>query len=286
MTISRVHIIYNPNSTGDGKKNAVQCQKELQARDIKASLHTTKHAGHAKELAKEFANVDKHCMVISSSGDGGYHEVANGVLAAKNPQVVTGVLPSGNANDHYHFVHRGTLAKRIKAANYDTIDVLLVKTPHWQAYAHSYAGMGMTSQIGKELTEHDLNPFLEAWLVVKNMVRLRSVKIRRHKHTQRLAHIVWSNIGRMSKVLKLDKRASVTDGKFEVSAVKRASLTQLLAHLLHRATVGGEDEKSLETYTFTTLRKTTIQLDGEVYTLQKGDAVTISCKPHTLRCIV
>lgn len=284
--ISHVHIIYNPNSTGESKKNAVACQNKLEKNSISASLHATKRAGHAKSLTRDFANKDKNCMVISSSGDGSYNEVVNGVLGSDNPRVITGVLPSGNANDHYHFVHRGTLAARITQADFDTIDMLHVATPRWQAYAHSYAGIGMTSQIGNELTKHDLNPLLEVWLVIKNLFSLHTVKITHDGSTRRYNHIVWSNIGRMSKVLTLDKNASVTDGKFEISAVKSTSLLSLLAYLLHRATIGGEDETSLDKYEFINRRKTTIQLDGEVYTLQKGDRVTITCKSKALRCIV
>lgn len=284
--VSPVAIIFNPNSTGDGEANARALQKQLEAAGLKVELMPTKHAGHAITLAKKFADMHKSGMVISSSGDGGYHEVVNGVMQSKHPSVITGVLPSGNANDHYHSLHHGNTVKRIASGKYDEIDMLKVVTKSWTHFAHSYAGLGMTPQIGKELTKATLNPLLEAWLVIKNLVQIRPVKIQVNGVVQRYDNLVFSNTPRMSKYLTLSTEASVADGQFEITRVKTTKPWGLVQHLF-RATAGQiDDAPQATTYTFTVLRKTTIQLDGEVYTIQPGDEVTVSCEHKKLRCIV
>jgi diacylglycerol kinase family enzyme len=284
--ITKVNIIYNPNSTGSGKKNAEELRDALETRGVEVTLVETTHAKHAIELARNLAEADPSCMIISSSGDGGYHEVINGVLNSKNPMTITGVLPSGNANDHYHFVHYGETLERIVSGDVAAIDVLKVTTPQWTHYAHSYAGLGLSPQIGEELTKATLNPLTEAWLVVTRLFKVRGVKVRYNNHVNRYDHIVFSNSGRMSKYLTLSSEASVTDGKFEVTQLESGSMFQLLKHLLHSATLGADDTPQQTSFRFQVLRSTTMQLDGEVYDIAAGSTVLIESIPGALHCIV
>ena len=281
-----ITILYNPNSTGDSRKNARAFKKELAARGITAELKATKHAGHAEELARAFASDHPRGMVVSSSGDGGYHEVVNGVLGSKNPSVITGLLPSGNANDHYHFVHHGDTAARIVRGRSQHIDVLKVVTPDWTRYAHSYVGLGLTPQIGKELTEKRPGRLQEKWLVLKNMFRVTPVQIRVHGRVRNYSHLVLSNSGRMSKVLTLSTLADIQDGRFEISRVGKDSPFKLLGHLLRATANQISDTTQADHYSFTALRNMRIQLDGEVYTILSGQKVTITCVKQALRTIV
>jgi diacylglycerol kinase family enzyme len=284
--ISQVYIIYNPNSTGDGLVNAKSLKQSLKASNIRCTLKVTKHAGHATDLAKELASNDPHCMVISSSGDGGYHEVINGVLGSKNPRVITGVLPSGNANDHFHFVHHGDAAQRIARGRADYIDVLSVSTPDWSHYAHSYVGLGLTPHIGKELTKQRPNKLQEKWLVVKNIFAIPEVKIRVGRRVRSYTNVVFSNSGRMSKYLTLSHKASVGDGKFEITRVKSSTPFGILRHLLHASTKGVDEAPQARRYSCKALRNMHIQLDGEIYTVNSGEKILITCEPLLLRTIV
>jgi diacylglycerol kinase family enzyme len=166
------------------------------------------------------------------------------------------------------------------------IDLIKVTAPRWTRYAHSYVGLGMTPQIGKELTKADLNLFNEAWLVLTNLFKVRPVKIRMNGRVARYDHIVFSNIGRMSKYLTLSKDASVTDGVIELNTVKSESFTTLIRHLVHAATLGNDGAKTASTFEFAVLSDTSIQLDGEVYRLRRGDNVRVECAPEALNCIV
>jgi|JI6StandDraft_1071083.scaffolds.fasta_scaffold86403_2 diacylglycerol kinase (ATP) len=281
-----IHILYNPKSTGNGYKNAKNLEARLKKLAVAAEIIETKHAGHAVELARKFANIHSRGMIISSSGDGGYHEVVNGVLSSKHPGVITGVLPSGNANDHYHFVHRGSSAQRISKGDSQVIDVLQVKTPSWMHYAHSYAGLGITPQIGRELTKNKLNKLVESWLVIKNLFRPPIVKIRVGSRSYRYKNLVFSNSGRMSKYLTLSTSAKIDDGFFEITRVKDDSLFSLFRHLF-KATAGQiEDAPQAAEFRFIALHNMSIQLDGEVYLIASGEEVVVTCLPQALRCIV
>lgn len=293
---STIVILYNPISTGPSADNAKEFGRELRRSLPKATsvkVMATKYAGHAEVLTRQYAeSSDEPVLIISSSGDGGYHEVINGALDSKSSRIVTGVLPSGNANDHYHALHDDELIERIAHADSRAIDVLKVtaKTgnrPLWHRYAHSYAGVGLTPQIGQQLTKAKLNRFTESWLVFTHLFRFKPVKIKINGRTYRYDSLVFSNIGRMSKVLSLADHASVHDGKFEITGTQSRSPLNLFSFLIKAATVGLSGEAPQHTrFDFRCVRPLTMQLDGEVFSFAAGTDVTVTCEPNVLRCIV
>jgi diacylglycerol kinase (ATP) len=113
MKYPLIAVIYNPNSTGSSKELATEFSKRLKKRlpDQAIELIATEHAGHGEEIAYELAKKYKRPLIISSSGDGGYHEVINGLMKAQHEGAhpVAGLLPAGNANDHHRNVTRGEL---------------------------------------------------------------------------------------------------------------------------------------------------------------------------------
>lgn len=285
--LTHVTVIYNPNSTGNGYANAKQLKKELPSDTYSVHLVATKYAGHAEEIARNITQKNSPHIIISSSGDGGYNEVINGVLSqAQHDHIITGVLPSGNANDHYHALENNDdVAKAIKKRSFTTIDVLELITQDLQRYAHSYIGFGVTAQIGKKLTEATLNPFNEIWIVFKNLFTVRPVKIRWQGRTTRYDNLLFSNVGTMSKVLKISQDASLYDGKFEITTQKTRSIGTLFAHLLHASTFGLNGTKKRSQVTFTVRRSAAAQLDGEVVRIPAKTDVTIRIFKQALRCI-
>ena len=103
-----IAVIYNPNSTGNAEKLAKSfassVKKHKKATGVPVTLVPTKRARHAIELSKTIASTYKRPLIISSSGDGGYNEVVNGVMQAisrhHSARPVVAVLAAGNANDH------------------------------------------------------------------------------------------------------------------------------------------------------------------------------------------
>ena len=182
---TKIAIIYNPNSTGDSKQNAEELADHLKKQlpeSVVIALEATQHAGHAEDLAHELASGKQKVLLVSSSGDGGFNEVLNGLLAADNPNAAAVVLPSGNANDHHVATSSKSVKQRILRPKLESIDAIKVtavkKGKKFERYAHSYVGVGLTAYIGKKLAEAKLNPINEKWLVLKYLILFKSVVLR------------------------------------------------------------------------------------------------------------
>ena len=285
-----VEIIYNPNSTGDSEKNAKELAEQLRTLKIPVTTQETTHAGHGEEIAKDLAEQDAKTILISSSGDGGYNEVVNGALQHDTSNFVVGVLPSGNANDHYTALGGDSLAESIANKSFQHIDTIKVSATvdgaSWVRYAHSYVGIGVTATAAKSLTEDRPNAVTEKRIVARSLFSFSYIKLKVQGDTRRYSSLLFANIGTMSKIMKLSQDSSVTDGKFEMSTIRFRSKFRLVAYLLTAATVGLSKAKPTERFECTAIEKLPIQLDGEVFVIDAGSAVSIESVKQNLRCVL
>ncbi len=287
----KVVIIYNPNSTGDSADNAKKLARDLKSAGMSASLRGTTHPGHGEEIAARYAKKNEPIILISSSGDGGYHEVVNGALSQEKSQLIVGVLPSGNANDHYTAIGSGSLADSIKKQEFRRIDTIKVTAKSngkpLVRYAHSYGGIGVTAAAAHRLTIERPNIYTEKWIVLHSLFSFRSVKIKEHGYSRHYSSLLFNNTDTMSKVIKLSDKASVIDGKFEMSRIRFRSKVRLLVYLLTAAALGLRRTESLQKYEFeTTNHSLPIQLDGEVFVIDKHTKVTIESVQQNLHCVL
>lgn len=294
QSYTSITIIFNPKSTGPGKKLAHdlldQLKKALPRQKI--NLIATEAAGHAERLSYDIAMAERLPLIISVSGDGGYNEVINGAARAhhKGATPITGLLPAGNANDHYQSLHADDFVAAIAKRETQTIDILkLVSRSNDQPltrYAHSYIGFGLSPKVGKKLTTANLNRFNETWIALKTWFKPHHFTISKNSKTRAYDSIIISNIDRMAKHLTLSQDSAVQDGKFEVSELKhRGRLTQIL-FLVRAMTVGLTHTTQTNHYRFKTTTRTAVQLDGEVLNLDAESTVTITSQKKLLRCIV
>ncbi len=291
---SSISIIFNPNSTGNGKAMAKDLKSGLRKRypDQNVRLIPTLHAGHAEELAYKLAKASQRPLIISASGDGGYHEVINGIVRANNEGSggVAGLLPAGNANDHYHDVHKGDIGEAISTYKTKKIDLLELNTrvggKEFKRYAHSYIGFGLTPKVGQELNKIELNWFNELIIAAKALFVLRPVKIMVNGRQRSYHSVIFSNVSIMSKVLNLSPTASNTDGLFELTIFKRRHKIKLLLKLLSASTAGLENAQSLKEFHFRSIKQILVQLDGEISTIDANSKVSIKVAPKVLECIV
>lgn len=288
MAYSGVHIIYNPKSTGDSQSMARDLKKKLQAslKDAEVKLVATKHAGHAWELAREIASSQKNPLIISSSGDGGYNEVINGVMESGNRNAVCAVLPAGNANDHSRTMHDQSLHELILNNKATRLDLIKVTANDSVRYAHSYVGLGLTPVVATELNRHDLNAFRETWLALSTFFKYRPFKIRHAGKVLRLDSLLFANINQMAKVLTLAPENRPDDGKFEVVIFPAGRKWHLIKRLTQAATANLETAKRQNKYEFTVIKRMPMQLDGEVMALRPGAEVTVESAHKVLRTIV
>lgn len=286
MNLHTVIIIYNPNSTGDSETNARTFAKQLKNRDaaMDVTIIATKFAGHAEEIAAEYADA-ADTLIVSSSGDGGYNEVINGVLASGGKCVVA-VLPSGNANDHHRAVAPDDALKSIVNGKVRRIEAIkieaMVNGKPWQRYAHSYVGFGLTPKIGKVLTDVRPNAVTEKWHVMKQAFSFKHIKIESDGSVHSYNSLIAATIDRMSKVIKLDESASLNDGKMEIYESKYLSPFTTIKELLFAGVKGVTPTTVTEKFELSSKKPLLVQLDGEVFTLDAKRKVTLTCEKNSI----
>lgn len=293
MKYSKITIIYNPKSTGESQNAALALQKKLKRSLPKTNVEciATEYAGHAEKLAYDIAKQEKTPLIVSSSGDGGYNEVINGVMRAGNNNCICAVLPAGNANDHSRTMRKQPLAAAIAKGTVTQIDLLKLDMKQSDKkrstrYAHSYAGLGLTPIVAVELNRHTLNAFKEAMIVLKTFFRYRPFKIRQGDKVLRLDSLLFANINQMAKVLTLAPVNRPADGKFEVIVFPSGRKWRLMKRLAKAAAYHLENTTQADKYVFTVIKKMPMQIDGEVTYLQAGSTVTITSAYKALKTVI
>lgn len=291
---SAITIIYNPNSTGSSKTAGQDLIKELRIEmpDIPIEIVPTSHAGHAEKLAYQHAKKTKLPLIISSSGDGGYHEVVNGALRAQaeGAQPICAVLAAGNANDHRRTLKKNPLVEAITKKLVTKIDVLEAtftdsKGGEVKRYAHSYIGLGLTPVVAVELNRHTLSAFKDLWIVLKTFYKFRPFRIRVDTKSYTLDSILFANISQMAKILTLSKDSKPDDGLFEVIVFPHAHKLRLIGRLFKASTVGLNPKKHYKDFEFTVLKKMPMQMDGEVTFITSNTPVKIKSLKRVLSTI-
>lgn len=290
-TFDSIVIIFNPNSTGDAPKLAEDLRTKLEellpyAADIR--LQPTAHAGHAVELARDAARAGRDVLVVSVSGDGGYNEVVNGVMAAGNPNAVCAVLGAGNANDHRRTTGTQPLEDAIAGGAVRHIDLLRIRTGQEEdasaEYAHSYIGFGLTPVMAIDLEKGSKGALKEMLSVMRTFSKFKPFEIRQAEGKRRkFDSLVFANIAEMAKYATLSEAdAHPSDGKFEVVTFPHRSKVRMLLTALRAATQGLGHQPSVRSYAFTTLKPIPYQIDGEVKSVQAHTRVTIESAPAAL----
>lgn len=292
--LSNIVVIYNPKSSGPSQDRAERLVEELREKGCTLDMRiiATEYAGHAEEIAYREGKAAAKPLIVSSSGDGGYHEVVNGVMRAQSEggDPVASLLPSGNANDHWRTLNDKDLSSQILKSRISRIDLLHVHIygsgVDVERYVHSYAGIGLTSHAGRTLNEHNLGHLRQIWLVLRSLFRAPAEIIEVEGKYRRYDSLTCANIGGMARYLSVSDRARPDDGRFEVVAMRRRNRLLVLFSLLQAATVGLKDDKQVESFNFRTVHYTNMQLDGEIIKVSSGAKVTISIRPQVLECVI
>lgn len=293
LSYKNIFIIYNPKSTGDSVAMADALARKLKGNaGLTIKLLGTQYAAHAEKLAYDTAKQFGNPLLVSSSGDGGYHEVINGALRAQNEgaKPVCAVIPAGNANDHSRTMQDEPLHKNILKGKVTSLDVLevIIETNGGKKtvrYGHSYAGLGITAVVAAELNKERLDFIKEKWIVLKKLVAYRPVTIVHGGRILKYDSLVFGNINQMAKLLTLSKDNKPQDGKFEVVAFPYNNKVGLLKKLIKSVAVGLDPSRTAN-YSFRTEKKLVMQIDGEVLEIPAGSSVTVSSRRRLLQTVV
>ncbi len=298
MTYTSVRIIYNPNSTsGVAEKRASSLASSLKSKKIpKVYLHATTSAGDAELYAKKWAAKEKSPLLISVSGDGGYHEVINGALSGarshKNYNPICAVLPAGNANDHRRATRKRPLVQGIGAEQVESIDILRVRIVRpdgsiWRRYAHSYIGLGVTAQVAHELNKVSLNRFIEIWITLQTLGKIRWFRVSEEgAKSKRYDSMIFANIHSMSKTVRVGEQTNLHDGRFWLSKVRHRSILSQFYMILKILIKGYPKPNNVGSYSAAILSDIKMQCDGEVYNLDAGSTILVTGELNRLRTIL
>lgn len=287
---SDIAIIFNPESTGDAPTLAKKLAHDLKKRGFTPKLEPTDHAGHATEIACRISLAHERPLIISVSGDGGYNEVINGAMEAKNKskkaRPIVSVLGAGNANDHYRVMHDRPIVDLIVEQSIKPLDLISISATAPKTalsrYAHSYIGFGITPEVGDELNRHGKNFLSEMKLVIKTFMKFRPFEVIHDGQTRLCDSLVFANINEMAKFVKLDEKNTVHDGKFEVIEFAHRGKPALLANMLRVAITGIKNPPSYSAYSFRISTELTVQSDGEIDQLPKDSIITVTSHPKAI----
>jgi len=292
-SFDQIVIIFNPNSTGDGPQLAKDLAAELKIAlgNTPLKLVETKHAGHAIELAREAAS-EGSPLVISVSGDGGYNEVVNGVMASGNDDATAAVLPAGNANDHARVMHDEPLVELILKGVTTNIDLLKMtvvdeNNVHSSRYAHSYIGFGLTPTVALELEKGGKGSLTEIATAIRSFAQFEPFEVEYSDGTRaELDSLIFANINEMAKVATLSQDGNPDDGVFEVISIPHVSKVKAAYYATKAAVMGLGVQPSVRSFDFKTLKSMPAQLDGELWELNGVCRVVIRCQKQTFRTLV
>jgi diacylglycerol kinase family enzyme len=202
-----------------------------------------------------------------------------------------GVIPSGNANDHYRAVAKGSMVRHIAKGHSKPLDVLRVvfmnsKGKEIVRYAHSYIGFGLTSYIRKELDRENVNAFTEKIVAARSFVASRPIKIRRLSEDLELDSLLFTNINVIAKIFKFSKHTAPDDGKFEVHVIHHSTQLHKAGEVMRLRSKKSTVRSRRTPYAFTALGQIDIQIDGEILKVGKDSRVVIDVLPHAIRTVL
>ena len=285
-----VTIIYNPASTNNSSKQITDLKHAVQKLKIsvKVIATPTKYAGHAFVIAKNAALSSSNPLIISVSGDGGFHEVINGVIAGNNKRAVCSVEGSGNANDHWRTVHdRRSIVDRLhKPPKKIAVLKLQINGPLKKiVYAHSYIGLGLSAKVAQLLNRSELNGWIEKKILFKAILNNRSFRIRIEDRNHKLESLIAGNINEMAKQLKLKNRLDLKNKAFSLMTHHHSSRWKIILRMIGLALKPDYNSKNVNKFQGHLLTSAWLQCDGETTYLPKNSTVTITRKRDAIQTI-
>jgi diacylglycerol kinase family enzyme len=288
--VDRVVLVFNPGKPGMAAR-IDEVQRDLSAGlpELPIDWLPTEFAGHARDLARSLAARGAP-LIVSVSGDGGYHEVVNGVMDVPGTRAVCTVVAAGNANDHHRSMPARPLAEAVREGRVRHIDLLRIRFSgeHWERvqYAHSYIGFGLTPLMAIGIEKGGKGKVLELLSVARTLSALRPFElVRADGATARFDSLILANISRMAKYGTVSEMDGPDDGLFEVVTLPHAGRWKMALMTLRAVTLGLGHQPSVSSYAFTTRDAVPCQIDGEVIHLPAATHVLVESAKGALAVI-
>lgn len=294
---ARIIVVFNP----DPQKTPVHavwwlCAKLAECSpELSVELRATQHSGHGRDIAAHAARAAQPSgppiLIVSVSGDGGYHDVVNGVMDVPGSNVVCTVLAAGNANDHRRSTGYVSLVDSILSGSVASMDLLKLTVtpasgPATVRYAHSYIGVGVTAAMAHGIEQAGKGQVRELLGVARTLPRLRPFRIERADGCYAiLDSLVLANVSKMAKYRTISDSADPADGRFEVIHSSHERRWQLALTTLRAVTVGLQEQESVERYAFLTREMLPLQLDGELIEVPADSELVVESAHQAVQVI-
>ena len=236
MTISTC-VILNPRA-GRGRA-AKQLEAVRKAVTPDAVVYTTKHQGHAIELARQVV-ADGFQRVIAAGGDGTVHEVANGLLQTDNRDVILAAWPLGSSNDYARTLGMGRWWKQWPNGGElatRRVDVGVIRAGDRCRHFMNGAGIGFNGMVTIEA--HRIT-----WLRGVPLYTLAFLRAMRYHFAKPMMQIVQDgirlecatlayslNLGQREGGFPVTWEALIDDGRFEVLHAANLQRWELVRYL-------------------------------------------------------
>jgi len=276
----RVVLIFNPGKPGMGARiDEVRQSLADELPGLTLELMPSEFAGHARDLARLAAGKGSP-LIVSVSGDGGYHEVVNGVMDVPGSRAVCTVVPAGNANDHHRSMRTRSLPGAVRDGRVRHIDLLRIRFSgeigEQTLYAHSYVGFGLTPLMAIGIENGRKGKILELVSVARTLSVLSPFElVRGDGATARFDSLILANISRMAKYGTVSEMGAPDDGRFEVVTLPHAGRWKMALMTLRAVTLGLGHQPSVSSYSFTTRDAVPCQIDGEIVHLPAATHVLV-----------
>jgi diacylglycerol kinase family enzyme len=228
----RTFVIFNP-AAGRGRALRIVEKRRLQHLGT-LELWPTAQVGHAEELARQAADAGFE-RVVAAGGDGTVHEVANGLLASGNRDVIFAVWPMGSANDYAHSL--GVTGGPAQVTQIRAVDVGRVEAPGGRSrYFVNGLGIGFNGAVTLEARKINWLRGIPLYslAVLKAMVRHFNKPMMRVEFGQRLRETptlaLTINIGQREGGFPITPNAELTDELFDTMHAGPVSRWDLLRH--------------------------------------------------------
>ena len=134
------HVILNGNNTDETTAAKIEIvRKVFETAGKEITVHSTTHAGHAKEIAAELTANGEFAHLIAMGGDGTLHEVLNGIADTEN--CTLGLIPLGSGND---FAETAGISHDIKTA----AETIAFRAPTCIDYIELDSGLRSINAVG------------------------------------------------------------------------------------------------------------------------------------------
>lgn len=235
----RTAVIVNPAAGGGASRHAGETVvRELARRGAETTLHLTRHRGHAPELVHRLVQQGVG-TVVAVGGDGTAHEVANGILRARDQSgtssmaaAAMGVIPAGTGNDFARLLtppgsnlDRPRAYDIIAAGHIRNFDVGRVSWPGGCEYFINGMGTGIDVEVVRQIERLPRLPGFVGYLVglLRALVHFRPVPIRLRLDEHTLEkHVILIAVGNSDCIgggFRICPRAMPDDGRFDICMV-------------------------------------------------------------------